>query len=83
MTPELTLFRDGVTETNGWDLVVQGTEGFILISWFGAPIAGSKCAVIPAEMGIGKPANSAANTAQKFAVSFFMRLQPQLKAVVV
>lgn len=83
MTPELTLFRDGTSETNGWDLVVQGTQGFLLISTFGAPIAGSKAIVIPAEMGIGKPANSAANTAQKFTVSFFMTATPAQKAVVV
>lgn len=82
MTPELTLFRDGATETNGWDLVVQGAEGFLVVVYFGTPIAGSKCAVIPAEMGMGKPANSGANEAQKFTVSFFMRSQPNLKAVV-
>lgn len=83
MTPELTLFRDGTSETNGWDLVVQGTQGFLLISWFGAPIAGSKSMVIPAEMGIAKPTNSAANTAQKFTVAFFMTAPPAQKAVVV
>lgn len=83
MAPELTLFRDKTLETNGWDLVVQGTQGFLLIAWFGTPIAGSKAIVIPAEMGIGKPTNSAANTAQKFTVSFFMTAQPAQKAVVV
>lgn len=82
MTPELTLFRDGSSETNGWDLVVQGTDGYLLVSYFGVPVAGSKCAVVPAEMGMGKPTNSAANEAQKFTVSFFMRQQPNLKAVV-
>lgn len=83
MTPELTLFRDNVSETNGWDLIVQGSQGFLLISYFGTPVTGSKAAVIPAEMGLGKPNNSAANEAQKFTVSFFMRAQPNLKAVVV
>jgi hypothetical protein len=83
MTPELTLFRDGASETNGWDLVIQGTQGFLLIAWFGTPVTGSKCMVIPAEMGIAKPANSAANTAQKFSVSFFMTAAPAQKAVVV
>lgn len=83
MAPELKLFRDGTTETNGWDLVVQGTAGFLLISWFGTPIAASKAMVIPAEMGIAKPANSAKNTAQTFTVAFFMTAPPAQKAVVV
>lgn len=83
MTPELKMFRDGNSETNGWDLIVQGTQGFLLLSPFGVPIAGSKVSVIPAEMGIGKPANSAANVPQTFTVSFFMTAQPQQKAVVV
>jgi hypothetical protein len=83
MSPEFKLFRDGTSETNGWDLIVQGTQGFVLISTFGTPIAGSKAIVIPAEMGIAKPANSAANTAQTFTVSFFMTAQPAQKAVVV
>lgn len=83
MTPEITMFRDSASEANAWDLVVQGAEGFFVIAWFGTPITGSKCAVIPAEMGIGKQANSAANEAMKFSASFFMRAQPNLKAVVV
>lgn len=82
MTPELTLFRDGTSEVNGWDLVVQGTVGYLVIVSFGTPAVGQKAIVIPAEMGIAKPANSAANTAQRFSVSFFMTAPPAQKALV-
>jgi len=80
--PELTLMRDSGTETNGWDLVVKGTNGFLLIAQFGAVTAGQKAIVCPAEMGVGKPVNSAANTVQKFTVNFFVTSTPNMKAVI-
>jgi hypothetical protein len=42
LKPELTLMRDGTTETNGWNLVVKGTNGFLLIAQFGAVTAGRR-----------------------------------------
>lgn len=82
MTPELTMFRDGTDESDGYDLIVQGTNGFLVICPFGVPVAAKKVIVIPIEMGIAKPTNSAANEAQKFTVSFFMTGAPQMQAVV-
>lgn len=80
--PSLTLMRDSTTETNGWNLVVKGTQGFLLIAVYGAVTATSKCMVFPAEMGIGQPVNSAKDTVQKFTVNFFVTATPNLKAVI-
>lgn len=82
LKPELTLMRDDTTETNGWDLIVKGTNGFLLIGQFGSVATTKKCIVIPAQMGIGKPINSATNTVQKFTVAFFATAAPNFKAVV-
>ena len=82
VAPELTLFRDGVTETAGWNLIIKGTNGFLIVATFGVVTAGAKCYVLPAEMGIGKPTNSAANEPQKFTVRFFVTSTPNLKAVI-
>lgn len=82
LTPELTLFRDSGSETNGYDLIVPGTQGFLVRSPFGAPTVGKKVEVIPAEMGVPKSANSAPNEPQKFSVSYFATSEPALKAVV-
>lgn len=80
--PEIKMFRDGGTETAGYDLIVKGTNGFLIISEFGLPTVGKKCIVIPAEMGVGKPANSAGNDPQTFTVNFFATAEPAMHALV-
>lgn len=80
---QLTMMRDSTTETNGWNLCVKGTQGFLLVSPFGLAIATSKVYVFPSEMGQPSPANSAANEKQTFTEKFFATSEPNLKAVVV
>lgn len=85
--PQLTMLRDSGAgaETNTWDFVTRGTNGFLVLRPFGATataVTGDKAIVIPAEMGQVMPANSAANEAQKFNVQFFPTSAPAMKAVV-
>ena len=82
MKPKLTMYRDGEDEADGYDLIIQGTNGYLVISPFGIPTVASKVMVVPIEMGIAEPTNSAANEAQKFTVSFFMTGAPEMNAVV-
>lgn len=80
--PTVKMFRDGTTETNGFALCVKGTNGFLVVTYFGAAVATSKCAVFPCEMGQPTLENSAANEAQKFTERFHVTSEPNLKAVV-
>ena len=80
-SPELTLFRDDTDESDGWDVLVAGTEGFLVISPYGVPIATSKAYVFPAELGVPRPADSAKNTPQTFKVSVAATSEPDMNAV--
>lgn len=81
-SPSLTMFRDDDDEADGFDLMVRGTQGFLIVSWFGPAIATAKASVFPVEIGITQIANSAANEPQKFTVNFAVATEPQLRAVV-
>lgn len=79
---QLTMFRDDTTETGGWDLVVYGTEGYIVVSRFGAPVATDVVEVYPAEMHNPVMAPTAANEMQRFTATLAVTAEPNLRAVV-
>lgn len=79
---ELTMFRDDAADT-AWNLIVYRTTGFLIISRFGAPIAGSKVEVWPVQMHAPIPQATAANEMQKFTAAFAVTAAPELKATVV
>jgi len=78
----LSMFRDDTDETDCYDMIEYGLEGFIVISRFGAPIAGSKVEVWPVEAHEPTLMQSAANTMQKFNASFAVTSAPSMRAVV-
>lgn len=85
--PVLTLFRDDADETDGWDIIANGTTGFLIVSPFqatpgSAPADGDPAYVFPAEMGVVQPADSGSNTPQSFKVAFAVTSEPELDAVV-
>lgn len=86
-TPSLSIYRDDATETDGWDLVANGTIGFLLISPFqavpgAAPAAGDPAYVFPTEMGVPQPGDSGANSPQMFVLDFAVTSEPELDATV-
>lgn len=80
--PSLTLYRDDVDETDGYDLAVDGTAGFLILSEFGEPEDGDKVHVIPVQMGQALLANSSANSPQTFQLHFALTDDPAIDAVV-
>jgi hypothetical protein len=78
---ELTMFRDSTSDT-AYNLFVYGTTGFVIISRFGAPIAGSKVEVWPAQMHEPAPQASAANEMQKFVGALAVTDSPAMRATV-
>jgi hypothetical protein len=80
--PALTMFRDTEDETDTWDLLQRGDEGFLIRSFNGPAITGSQVEVYPVEVGIRQPANSAANENQKFTTNFAVTADYTLDAVV-
>jgi hypothetical protein len=61
---QLTMFRDDTDESDAFDLVEYGTNGFLIISRFGTPAATSPVEVYPSQFHEPAPQNSAANTMQ-------------------
>lgn len=79
----LTMFRDDTLETNGWDAITYGLQGFLVISRkTGLFTATSKVEVWPVKAHQPIPNDTAANEMQKFTASFAVTLQPNLNAVV-
>jgi hypothetical protein len=81
-TPTLTMFRDDDDESDSYDIVANGTEGFLILIPFGGAVAGSPAYVYPVEMGVALPGDSAANAPQTFTVNFAVTSEPNLDAVV-
>lgn len=85
--PALTLYRDDTSEVDGWDLIANGTTGYLVICpWLAGsgnlPAAGDSAYVFPVEMGVAQPADSAANAPQTFRVEFAVTSEPDLDATV-
>lgn len=79
----LTLTRDGVTaDDDAWVLFVRGLTGYILVSPFGAPIAGSRVYVYPIESHAPTPVPPTENTFQTFQVRLAVNSTWNEKAVV-
>lgn len=77
----LTMFRDDTDESDSYDLVTYGAEGYIIISRFGAPVAGSQVEVYPVEAHEPVLANTAANEMQRFTAMFAVTSEPKMRAV--
>lgn len=82
MDPELKIFRDDETETEGWDLVVFGDTTHLVISPFGDPEATDEVWVVPIEWGQKRPMDPASNEGQAFMVKVFCHTEPVFDAVV-
>lgn len=82
---QLTGFRDDYDDVL-WDLAVYGTEGYLIVEPYGEPdelpLAGAQVEVYPATMHQKAPANSAANTQQRFTLALPVRSRPDLDAIV-
>lgn len=78
----LTMFRDDTSETGAYDLMVYGTNGYLVISRFGdGATNGDKVEVWPAEMHEPTLLNSAKDEVQKFTASFAITSTPSMRAV--
>jgi len=82
LTPSLTVYRDDVDESDGYDLAVDGTAGFLIVSAFGEPQDGDEVQVIPVQMGQALLSNSSANSPQTFQLHFALTDDPAMDAVV-
>jgi hypothetical protein len=79
----LTLMRHILAgDDDAWELFDRGTEGFLLISPFGAAVAGLRVEVIPAEAHQPIMQATAENAYQKFTVAFASTAEPDFDAVV-
>jgi hypothetical protein len=78
----LTMFRDDTDETDSYDLIEYGLEGYLVISRFGAPVASSKVEVWPVEFHEPTLMQSAANEMQKFSAAAAVTGSPAMRAVV-
>lgn len=80
----LTMQRDDEDETDTYDFIQYGLEGFIVILPFtpAAPQAGDKCSVWPVEAHEPTLQNPAANTMQRFNATFAVTSEPAMRAVV-
>jgi hypothetical protein len=78
---KLTLFRDDEND-DAWDACVYGTNGWLVISRTGAPIATSVVEVWPAQMHQPAMENSGSNAQQRFVESFAITGIPTMDAIV-
>lgn len=79
----LTLTRDSVSaDDDAWTLFVRGLTGYLLVSRFGSPIAGSRVEVYPIEAHDPTPMAPAENEFQQFQVRLAVNASPNRKAVV-
>lgn len=80
---ELTFVRDDVDGSDTlWNLFTRGLRGFILISRFGAPVAGSRVEVYPVEAHRPVPLTPAENEFQQGKVALAVHDEPDTKAIV-
>lgn len=79
---QITMKRDDTLETTSWDLMVFRTNGYLIRSKKGVAILASKVEVYPVQIGQRLIEGYGKNTAQKFAVNFYVTSQPSLTAVV-
>jgi hypothetical protein len=78
----LTMFRDDEDETDSYDLITYGLAGFLVISRFGAPEAGSPVEVYPVEAHQPTTVPTSANAMQRFTAPFAVTSEPAMRAVV-
>jgi hypothetical protein len=76
--PSLTMFRDDEDETDGFDIVANGTEGYLILIPYGGLLTGSPAEVYPIEMGVAVLGDSAANAPQTFTVNFAVTSEPSI-----
>lgn len=79
----LTMFRDDTDESDSYDLITYGLEGYIVIGRFGTIGIGDKVEVWPIEAHQPTLMQSAANEMQKFSAAFAVTATPTLDAVVI
>lgn len=78
----LTMFRDDTDETDSYELVTYGLEGYVVISRFGEVQSGSAVEVWPVEAHQPTLMQTAANEMQKFSAAFAVTATPALNAAV-
>lgn len=82
-TIALTFTRDDVAANDtAWNLFVRGTNGFILVSRFGAPVTGTKVEVYPVQCHRPTPLAPATNEFQQARVTLAVHDTPELNATV-
>lgn len=80
---ELTFTRDSVTaDDDAYELFDRGLEGYLLISRFGTPIAGSRVEVYPIAAHRAVPLTPAENEFQQAKAKLAVRDTPEPNAVV-
>lgn len=81
----LTMFRDDTDESDGWDAITRGLEGFLVIGRFSPDGIGTgdKVEVYPVEAHQPVTLPSAGNEMQRFTAQFAVTSQPDLDATVV
>ena len=77
----LTMFRDDTDETDSYELITYGLEGYIVISRFGTPVATDTIEVWPVEAHQPTLMQSASNEMQKFSAAFAVTAAPTFDAV--
>lgn len=80
-TITLTFVRDDAAD-DAWDLFVRGTNGYLLVSRFGAPVALDVVEVYPVQSHRPVPLTPATNEFQQARVSLAVHDAPELNAVV-
>jgi len=78
----LTMFRDDDDETDSYDFIEYGLEGFLIVSRFGPAVATSKVEVWPVEFHEPTLMQTAANEMQKFTAAAAVTSAPSMRAVV-
>lgn len=79
----LTMQRDDDDETDAWDLITWGLEGYLIVSRFGAGTTiGDKVEVYPGAFHHPVMSPTAANETQRFTAQFAVSAEPALKATV-
>lgn len=78
----LTMFRDDDDETDSWELITYGLEGWIIVSRFGVPTTGSTVEVYPVQAHKPVMQQTATNEMQKFTAMFAVTDAPDDSATV-
>lgn len=78
----LTFKHDDTDETDTWDLFnTVRTNGYLVKSINGVPVATDNVQVYPVQVGQRRPEGYGRNATQKFMVSFYVTADPDLDAV--